>query len=83
MERLQREEFGILPREEIEEIVEDLVADKVEALPVAPITGRAKIDIAAIAAKIARDIAPQIRAEIRERDAEEEEEEAMSLFLLH
>ena len=83
LERIKREEFGIIPREEIEAIVESLVAEKVEALPQAPITGRSRIDIEAIASRIALAIAPRIRAEIAAMDEENEEEEAVGLFLLH
>ena len=83
LERLTREEFGILPREEkqeVEAIVENLVAEKIEALPNIE---RPALQMNALAERIAKQIAPQLRAELRERDELDEEEEVISLFLLH
>ena len=83
LERLKREEFGILPREEQEEveaIVEELVADKIEALPNIE---RPALQMEALAERIARQIAPQLRAELREMEEIEEVTEITKIFLKH
>jgi len=86
LEKVKRQALGILPADEVEELLEIKIIDKVQAIAAETPSlqiDKPKVDIKALSARVAREVAADMVRAIREREQFEEEEDAIAIFLLH
>ena len=83
LEKVKRQALGIIPADEIEETLEIAIVEKIEALAPRQVNDRPpKINMAELAAQVARAVAIEMREIIREQQ-ENEEDEKIALLLMH